>query len=186
MKTWITSDLHFGHTNIIKYCPKTRGHFKDADHMNSEMIRMWNERVSPEDLVYILGDVAFMPTAEAVKTLKRLNGDKILIEGNHDRKALNDHVYRSCFKEIHPYLTITHDKTRVVLFHYPIMEWDQMHRGSVHFHGHVHGKVSGLEKFRVRDVGFDATGEIVVELSEMVRRALKGEIKTHHPELLTN
>ena len=104
MKTWITSDLHFGHANIQRFCPKTRGHFHDVVHMNSEMIRIWNENVQPGDTVYILGDVAFVPASEAVKILNNLNGDKILVEGNHDRRSLKDPVFRSCFKEIHKYL----------------------------------------------------------------------------------
>jgi len=66
------------------------------------------------------------------------------------------------------------------MFHYPISEFDQMHRGAVHFFGHVHGKETGLEKFRARDVGMDATGRVVSRLDEMIRDALKGEIRAHH------
>jgi hypothetical protein len=68
----------------------------------------------------------------------------------------------------------------VILFHYPIWEWDQMHRGSVQFFGHVHGGPNGLEKYRARDVGFDATGRVVSDLDEMIADALRGEIRKHH------
>lgn len=181
MTTWITSDLHFGHTNIMKFCPQSRSRFKnDVDYMNEEMVREWNATISPEDTVYILGDVAFLPAAKAVSIMRRLNGTKILIEGNHDRKLLNDPVFRSCFAEVHPYLCITYDKTRVVMFHYPIAEWDQMHRGAVHFHGHLHGGVSGMEKFRCRDMGMDATGMIAVTMERAIADAMRGEIKSHH------
>ena len=180
MKTWITSDLHFGHTNIMKFCPETRGHFKDVAHMNEEMVRMWNAMVQPGDLVYILGDVAFMSASDAAKIMNRLNGDKILVEGNHDRKTLKDHSFRSCFKEIHKYLDIVHNGTKVVMFHYPIMEWDQMHRGAVHFYGHLHQNASGLEKYRARNAGFDCTGNIVTDIDHLIADALKGEIKGHH------
>lgn len=180
MTTWITSDLHFGHTNIMKFCPDTRGHFKDVAHMNSEMIRMWNAMVQPGDLVYILGDVAFMSAPDAAKILMSLNGDKILVEGNHDRKALKDASFQKCFKEIHKYLDINYEGTKVVMFHYPIAEWDQMHRGAVHFYGHLHQNASGLEKYRARNAGFDCTGNIVTRMDDLVKDALKGEIKGHH------
>lgn len=181
MRTFITSDLHFGHTNIMKFCPVTRARFKnDVDYMNEQMVKEWNEMVEPGDLVYILGDVAFMPATKAAEYMNRCNGDKILVEGNHDRKALKDPSFQRCFKEIHKYLDVNIDGTKVVMFHYPIAEWDQMHRGAVHFHGHLHGGTSGLEKFRAIDVGMDATGFIVQEMNYMITRALRGEIKGHH------
>jgi len=180
MKTWITSDLHFGHERIKLFCPETRARFNDVEHMNESMIVEWNALVQPEDLVYILGDVAFTPTQDAIKILKRLNGDKILIEGNHDRKHLKNENFRNCFKEIHKYLDIVYNKTKIIMLHYPIAEWDQMHRGSVHFHGHLHGNPNGLEKYRCRDVGMDATGNVVTLMEWAINDALKGEPKKGH------
>jgi len=181
MKTYITSDLHWGHKNIMKFCPVSRARFRDdLDYMNQTMVKEWNDLISPEDLVYILGDVAFLPAAKAVEYMCRLNGRKILVQGNHDRKTLNDPVFRDCFEEIHHYLDINYNGTKVCMFHYPIAEWDQMHRGSVHFHGHLHGGQSGLEKYRARDMGMDATGVIAVLMEDAIRDAMRGEIKGHH------
>jgi calcineurin-like phosphoesterase family protein len=181
MKTYITSDLHWGHKNIMKFCPVSRARFRDdLDYMNQTMVKEWNDLISPEDLVYILGDVAFLPAAKAVEYMRRLNGRKILVQGNHDRKTLNDPVFRDCFEEIHHYLDINYNGTKVCMFHYPIAEWDQMHRGSVHFHGHLHGGVSGLEQYRARDMGMDATGVIAVLMEDAIRDAMRGEIKGHH------
>ena len=102
MKTWITSDTHWGHTNIMNFCPVTRARFKnDVNYMNEKMVLEWNEKVSSEDLVYILGDVAFLPAQKATEYMRRLNGRKILIEGNHDRKLLNDPSFRREFVEVH-------------------------------------------------------------------------------------
>jgi calcineurin-like phosphoesterase family protein len=112
--------------------------------------------------------------------MRRLNGRKILVEGNHDRKILNDPVFRSCFEEVHKYLWITYEGTQVIMFHYPIAEWDQQHRGSVHFHGHLHGSVSGMEQYRCRDMGFDATGKIVTLMEDAIADAKLGQIKGHH------
>jgi len=109
-----------------------------------------------------------------------LNGTKILVEGNHDRKTLNDATFRKCFKEVHQYLRIVYNGTVVCMFHYPISEFDQQHRGSVHLHGHLHGNVSGLEHYRVLDVGMDATGVIAISMEDAIAKALKGQIKGHH------
>ena len=181
MKTWITSDLHFGHKNIMNFCPDSRSPFRnDVDYMNEAMVREWNDLIEPGDLVYILGDVAFLPAQKAAETVNRLNGTKILVEGNHDRKALNDPTFRKCFKEVHKYLDINYDGTKVVMFHYPIAEWDQMHRGAVHFHGHLHGGKSGMEEFRCRDMGMDATYMIAITMEDAIKDAIKGKIKGHH------
>lgn len=183
MKTYITSDLHFGHRNISKFCPKTRGHWdtrNDPDTMDRDMIQMWNQIVDPEDTVYILGDVAFLPAARAVQIMRQLNGTKILVEGNHDRKNLNDPVFRSCFKEVHKYLEVTYAGHLICMFHYPIAEYNCQHRGALHAHGHLHGNPSGLEHYRIRDVSFDATGNIVTSMESFIADALTGQIKGHH------
>ena len=181
MTTWITSDLHWGHKNIMSFCPTARARFRnDLDYMNEAMVKEWNDLIASEDLVYILGDVAFLPAQKAAEYMTRCNGIKILVEGNHDRKTLNDPTFRRCFKEVHKYLDINYNGTKVVMFHYPIAEWDQMHRGAVHFHGHLHGGVSGMEKFRCRDMGMDATGMIAITMEDAIKDALKGEIKGHH------
>ena len=181
METFVTSDLHFGHKNIMSFCPDTRARFRnDVEYMDEAMIKEWNDLIGAEDTVYILGDVAFMSGYNASLILKRLNGIKILVEGNHDRKTLKDFHFRSQFKEVHTYLDISYNGTKVVMFHYPIAEWDQMHRGSVHLHGHLHGGISGMEKYRCRDMGMDATGMIAVRMEDAIASAMKGEIKGHH------
>ena len=181
MKTWITSDLHFGHKNIMSFCPQTRARFKnDVAYMNNTMVQEWNDRVEPEDTVYILGDVAFMSGSDAGRMINRLNGTKILVEGNHDRKTLMDQTFRTAFAEVHKYLDITYDGHKIVMFHYPIAEWDQMHRGALHFFGHLHGGPSGLEKYRALDVGMDATGEIVISMERAIRLIENNEIRRHH------
>lgn len=81
---YFTSDTHFGHTNIIKYCNRP---FMDAGEMDREIIRIWNETVKPEDTIYHLGDVAFTSPERAKHILSCLNGHKVLILGNHDRSG---------------------------------------------------------------------------------------------------
>jgi calcineurin-like phosphoesterase family protein len=184
MNTFVTSDLHFGHTNIMKFCPDTRARFNnDVDYMTEAMIEEWNHKVKDGDLVYILGDVAFCSAEKARKIMDRLNGRKILVQGNHDSKLVKDPGFCAKFEEIHVYHEINHNGVKVCMFHYPISEWNQMHRGAVHLYGHLHGGESGLEKYRAMDVGMDATGETVSRLDAIITRALAKEIKTHHGKL---
>jgi calcineurin-like phosphoesterase family protein len=181
MKTWLTADLHFGHKNIMKFCPVTRARFNDdVDYMNNAMVEEWNAKVGSDDTVYILGDVAFMSGSDAGRMVNRLNGKKILVAGNHDRKTLLDETFRSAFVEVHQYLDIKYDGHKIVMFHYPIAEWDQMHRGSLHFHGHLHGDTSGLEPYRALDVAMDATGEIVISMEHAINKIKDNVIKGHH------
>jgi len=180
MRTFVTSDLHLGHKNIQKFCPETRGHYTDVDNMNEEMVREWNTMINADDLVYILGDVAFMPAPKAVTFLQRMNGRKILVEGNHDQKQLKDNSFRACFEEIHKYLEINYDGHKIINFHYPISEWNQMHRGSIMFHGHLHGNPSGQEQYRCRDMGYDATGQIAMLMEDAIASVKDNEIKGHH------
>ncbi len=81
---WIISDTHFGHRNIIDYC---RRPFSNASHMDSVMIRRWQERVKPTDIIYHLGDFGMVREDHAARILKQLPGKKILILGNHDKSA---------------------------------------------------------------------------------------------------
>jgi calcineurin-like phosphoesterase family protein len=148
--------------------------------MNEAMVKEWNDLIAPEDTTYILGDVAFLPAQKAAEFMRRLNGTKILIEGNHDRKTLMDPSFRSAFKEVHKYLDINHNGTKVIMSHFPFLEWDQMHRGSVHLYGHLHGGSTGMEQYRMMDMGMDATGMIAVSMDWAVGECLKREIKKHH------
>ncbi len=179
MRTFVSSDLHFGHRNIMRFCPATRGHYPDVDVMREDMIAEWNATVTPEDVTYILGDVAFLPAAEAVQIMRRLNGRKILIEGNHDRKLLNDPVFRRCFEEIHKYLEITYNGTRIVMFHYPIFDHNGAGRGSIMLHGHRHGNPHNIPG-RIMDVGMDATGKIVCLLDDIVKDMQNVQHMYHH------
>lgn len=179
MRTFVTSDLHFGHTNIMKYCPNTRP-YRDVNHMDTTMVLDWNALIRPEDQVYILGDVAFSSGERAVSIVKRLNGRKILIKGNHDQKNLRDPAFKACFEQIYDYLELRYNGNNIVMFHYPIQEWNRCHHGSIHFHGHCHGTATGLEQYRILDVGCDATQRIAVQIEELIAVADAKLIKGHH------
>lgn len=82
MARFWTSDLHFGHANIIRYCNRP---FADVDAMNEALVERWNETVRPDDEVWVLGDFALGKIADTLPIAHRLHGAKVLVAGNHDR-----------------------------------------------------------------------------------------------------
>jgi calcineurin-like phosphoesterase family protein len=80
--TFFTSDLHFGHSAVIRYSKRP---FKDLEDMEKILIRRWNLRVKPEDTVIVVGDFSLgCPKPRLREILPQLNGTKVLIKGNHD------------------------------------------------------------------------------------------------------
>lgn len=83
MVTWFTADTHFGHARIIELCNRP---FSSVEEMNEKLVDNWNGRVSDEDDVYILGDLALGKLVDSLEYVKLLKGrHKYLIPGNHDK-----------------------------------------------------------------------------------------------------
>ena len=83
MKVLFTGDLHFGHENVLKFDGRP---FDTVEEMDTELIRRWNNKVDKGDLVYVLGDMIWKTrNDDAPGLIKSLNGQIILIKGNHDR-----------------------------------------------------------------------------------------------------
>jgi calcineurin-like phosphoesterase family protein len=189
MKTWITSDLHHNHKNIIKFCPWSRGKFESIEHMNHTLISNLNTCVQPDDLLYILGDVSFGSPDSACDFIGRINCKKILVHGNHDRKLIASSVYQSSKDDIGiiedvPYKTISYksdkQKADIVLFHFPIEEWDGSHRGSYHFHGHQHNPPSQKINSRRMDIGVDSNNLMPYLLDDVIEKLTKQPFGIHH------
>lgn len=120
---YFTSDTHFGHTNIIKYCNRP---FADAGEMDRAIIANWNETVKPEDTIYHMGDVFFTSPERAKHILSNLNGYKILILGNHDRSGMKMKDWG--FQEVHQSLQIELEGgIKANLSHYPYRGSDDPH-----------------------------------------------------------
>ena len=83
-KIFFTSDLHVGHNSIIKHDNRP---FRDMVHMKRVLIQRWNTRVSDTDRVYMLGDFSFAGMVESEEFLSQLNGQIVLVRGNHDSSA---------------------------------------------------------------------------------------------------
>lgn len=112
---WFTSDLHFFHKNVIKYCKRP---FSSVEEMNEKLIELWNKQVSSKDLVYILGDFSFGNYEDTIKIVKRLNGHKILIRGNHDYRFTARDLVEMGFKDVRDYDHIRIGNKYVLITHY--------------------------------------------------------------------
>jgi calcineurin-like phosphoesterase family protein len=139
MTTFFTSDTHFNHSNILKYCPRRLEISQTVTEMNDYLMTAWNDVVRPQDVVYHLGDVGFGHPEELVKIIKRLHGHKYLIPGNHDQRHLKHAGFVQAWKSVLPsYHELNLDGQFMVLCHYPLLGWNKMFHQSIHVHGHVH------------------------------------------------
>jgi calcineurin-like phosphoesterase family protein len=145
---FLVSDTHFGHAGVCHFLQndgvtKLRP-WDNPDDMDEEMVRRWNETVRPKDKVYHLGDVVI--NRRHLKTLARLNGDKILIKGNHDIFKLED--YTPYFRDIRSY----HVMNGMILSHIPVHE-SNLYRFGTNIHGHTHSnRVTMLDTYLSKPV----------------------------------
>ena len=180
MKKYFTADPHFGHANMIRLASRP---FSDVEEMDKVLVRNWNSTVKQEDEIYIIGDFSWYSDPEKVNSLlKKLNGRKFLITGNHDYFLKNKNFDRSQFVWIKSYAVIKHEGTKLVLFHYPIEEWDGFYRGSVHIHGHQHnGPEYNVKQQKLNlkryDAGADANNYAPVSIDHIINFTRKAANK---------
>ena len=176
MKTWFTSDTHFGHEGIIAYCERP---FKDVAEMDAELIRRWNACVQPGDTIYHMGDFSFCGLIHTREIMAQLNGYKVLVHGNHDK-----HFFRKdgSFKDVGFDNTmlngfIERDGKILEMSHYQYKGYDDLEgrdfshvqlddKGNWLLHGHVHRrwKING----RMINVGVDQWGFAPVSEEEIM------------------
>jgi calcineurin-like phosphoesterase family protein len=136
-KVFFTSDHHFDHTNIIKLCNRP---FSSINEMNEVLIDNWNKTVPENGLIFILGDVVWSKDPRRWITLmEKLNGQKILIKGNHDDFKVLEKI-EHLFLTIRERLELRLDSARLMLDHYPMKEWSGSYRGVYSLYGHIHEK----------------------------------------------
>jgi calcineurin-like phosphoesterase family protein len=167
-KIFFTSDHHFGHKNIIKFCNRP---FADVESMNETMIAKWNERVGEGDEVYHLGDFALCSSGKLNKILDQLNGKIYLIKGNHESSALDCKNRFEWIKEYHelvvPDPEFAKGEQLIVLFHYAMRTWNAAHWGSYHLYGHSHGTLPDDETAHAFDIGVDCHDFYPIEYKEV-------------------
>lgn len=168
---YFTSDLHLGHMGAIRMCDR---HFEDIEEMNRTLIDNINARVSKNDTLYILGDIAHRcPVEDVNKMIAQINGKKILVKGNHDKN-----YDESLFEGIYDFLEIHLNGQSISLMHYPMVEWPKSFHSSIHLHGHQHNKPEynalqreqGILRY---DVGVDANYYCPVSINEILAYCIK-------------
>lgn len=185
---YFTSDTHFGHANMIKYCNRP---FNDVQGMNEVLIRNWNLRVLDKDTIFHLGDFGFGPPVFLRSIIDRLNGKKFLITGSHDRRLVKngftaDRLFLT--DSVVPQMVLVGPMhilkglvgvPEITLCHYSMRVWPKSHYGTWHLFGHSHGKLEGVGKSF--DVGVDANQFRPISLDEVVERM---ESRPDNPNLV--
>ena len=134
-KLFFTSDPHFGHENILKYCHRP---FSSIEEHDEELILLWNETVPEDGIVFILGDIGFCSETYLKTILNRLNGKIYWIIGNHDWRRITPGIMNR-FECITQQMVITVDNKLVYLNHFPFLCYPDSDRHPVYqFFGHVH------------------------------------------------
>jgi calcineurin-like phosphoesterase family protein len=169
MSIFFTSDTHFAHRNIITLCNRP---FNSIEEHDAKLINNWNSIVNQNDTIYHLGDFALGHEEHILSIIKRLNGNKVLIQGNHDKHGER---VKKCFMIIKDFLGIyipyENKKLYIFLCHYPMMSWNRSCHGSLHLHGHVHGRLNEKTKDkRMLDVGVDSWNYIPVSLDDVIKK----------------
>jgi calcineurin-like phosphoesterase family protein len=154
---FFTADYHFDHRNIIKYCNRP---FSSVEEMNEGLISNTNKVVSPHDNLVIAGDITLHPNSELVykKFINKLNGNKIILKGNHDywMNKSERYIY---------HLTI--NKQFIAVSHYPMRSWNRSFHGSWNLHGHEHGTLEPLKN--QWDIGVDNNNYCPISFEEITK-----------------
>lgn len=141
------SDLHFGHRRILELEQRP---FSDIEDMDKTLIRLWNETVTEQDDIYIVGDFSYRSDKHFKWYLSQLKGHKHLILGNHDYLLSQDQKALSYFDSVECIERIVDNERVVILCHFPIAEWNGKQHGSFHVYGHIHAKKDDVFEFMSR------------------------------------
>lgn len=145
---------------------------------DEHLAETWNGLISPNDEVWVLGDFSFEKEDKVKETFNALNGKKHLIVGNHDAAKVRNLPWKS----VSDLATRSYDGTKFVLCHYPLLTWQNAHRGVLHLHGHTHGNLQAPESTRM-DVGVDCHEKLApFHIEEVLDRMsnLEYDFVDHH------
>lgn len=176
---FFTSDTHFNHSNIIRYCNRP---FKNVDMMNEAIIANWNSVVGQNDIVFHLGDFCLGGADEWNRILDRLNGRIYLILGNHDIKNLRRGMIDR-FERVEMSMYIEVGKIKIYLNHFPYLCFDGGYQHDVwQLFGHVHTRAgnTGSDAERLRylyptqlDVGVDNNDFTPLSFNQVSEKILR-------------
>ena len=174
---FFTADQHFGHKNIIKHCNRP---FETVEEMDVALIKNWNATVTPHDTVYILGDLFFRNSTSSEEYLKKLNGKKHLIIGNHDKDWMKKIDLPLYFESVERMAEINDGTHKITLCHYPMMTWNHVKKDSgFMIHGHIHNSTGGIYFPLIREMpnllnaGVEINNYKPVKFSKLLKNNIK-------------
>ena len=164
---YFTSDLHLFHNRDFVYA--ARG-FSNVEEMNNAIINRYNEYVTNEDTVYILGDCMLMDNERGIEYLKRLNGQKYLVIGNHDTdNRIQLYKDNNIFVDIQYGYRLIYKHVCYLLSHYPMLVGNYKdEKPVINLYGHTHQQDNFLEEnFHNYHVGVDSHDCYPVSIEEI-------------------
>jgi calcineurin-like phosphoesterase family protein len=206
-KLWFTSDTHYNHANICSATtkwvdPVTCREFKTLEHMNAVIVGNINEVVGQDDILFHLGDWSFGGFEQIEIFRKQIVCQNVhIITGNHDHHIENNKDNcQSLFSSVNKYLNLIvkwnvntpfMGEQRFALMHFPIASWDNMARGVIHLHGHVHfEKNKRIASGKMMDVGVDGNELYPINMNEVLKlmkgQPIKSMFEFDHHEIVEN
>lgn len=188
---WFTSDMHFGHRNVIRFCSRP---YTDEKHMGQELIKNWNDTVKPNDFIFSLGDFSWWTDRHGVKKLvEQLRGMKYFLPGNHCKEGMYELIdsptFHECSDTVVLYIRPSDENDprfggvkcfEIVLNHYPLLTWSHVdYQNCYQFFGHIHskagqpmmefGELLNIREGKQYDVGCDRHDWKPINLFEAIK-----------------
>jgi len=206
-KLWFTSDTHYNHANICSATTKWTGtvtcrEFASLEQMNSHLIANINEVVEQDDILFHLGDWSFGGFESIQEFRDSIFCKNIhIITGNHDHHIENNkNNCQSLFSSVNKYLDLTvkwnvgtpfMGEQKFALMHFPIASWNDMAKGAIHLHGHVHFPANKrIRRGKMMDVGVDGNDLYPIGLGKVLPlmnlQPIKSMFEFDHHEIVEN
>ena len=206
-RLWFTSDTHYNHANICSATtlwtdPVTCREFVSLEQMNWHLIANINEKVEQDDILFHLGDWSFGGFEQIQSFRDSIFCKNVhIITGNHDHHIeRNKNGIQSLFSSVNKYVelnvkwdvgTLFQNQANFVLMHFPIASWNNLAKGAIHLHGHVHFEPDvRVGAGKMMDVGVDGNNLYPIEMSEVLKimdkQPIKSMFKFDHHEIVEN
>lgn len=167
---YFVSDLHFGHKSILEFESETRGHYRNVEEMDADLIKQWNNIITNDDVVYYLGDFAFKSKQREIETIldtlrfKQMN----VILGNHDNKPFRKAAEKFDNISLQWAERIKTEGKIFYLSHFPMMIGERANLYNIH--GHLHSEPSPNPNYQI-NVGYDKTYKVATSMEDILKVA---------------
>lgn len=163
---YFSADTHIGHKNVLKYMPRRPYALEQDTKAHDEwLIELWQKTIGKQDRIYFAGDLTFYGSEDARRLLEKLPGEKYISTGNHD-ESIKAHLnyFRKSSQIMEVMIKASacdciKEGLRIVLCHYPLLDWPGKHQGAIMLHGHCHGAMDeyNAQSADLRfDIGIDS------------------------------